>query len=126
MAVFKIIRWLDFWHIMPKVLTDGDTNYTTVLLSNLGSIGGPAVYHHLNNYGTNSIMITIGTLHKEELLMPDGTKQLRDVIDFGATLDERIADGFYFVRSLKLVKYIFAHPELLEQPFSAPSGFEYE
>ena len=126
MAVFKIIRWLDFWHIMPKVLTDGDTNYTTVLLSNLGSIGGPAVYHHLNNYGTNSIMITIGTLRKEEMLMPDGTKQIRDVIDYGATLDERIADGFYFVRSLKLVKYIAQHPELLERPFSEPSGFEYE
>ena len=126
MLVFKIIRWLDFWHIMPKVLTDGDTNYTTVLLSNLGSIGGPAVYHHLNNYGTNSIMITIGTLRKEEMVMPDGTKQIRDVLDYGATLDERIADGFYFVRSLKLVKYIAAHPELLERPFSEPSGFEYE
>ncbi len=126
MAVFRIIRWLDFWGIMPKALTEGDTNYSTVLLSNLGSIGCPSVYHHLNNYGTNSIMITLGTLHKEELLMPDGTHELRDVIDFGATLDERIADGFYFARSLKLVKHIFAHPELLDQPLGEPSGFEYK
>ena len=58
--------------------------------------------------------------------MPDGTKQIRDVIDFGATIDERIADGFYFVRSLRLVKYIFAHPELLDKPFGEPSGFKYE
>ncbi len=124
--VFRIIRWLDFWGIMPKALTEGDTNYSTVLLSNLGSIGCPSVYHHLNNYGTNSIMITLGTLHKEELLMPDGTRELRDIIDFGATLDERIADGFYFARSLKLVKYIFAHPELLDRPLGEPSGFEYK
>ena len=125
MFVLRIIRWLDFWGRVPMPLRDGDTNFTTVLLSNLGSIGGPAVYHHLNNYGTNSIMVTIGTLHKEELIMPDGTKQIRDVIDFGATLDERIADGFYFVRSLRLIKHIFEHPEILERPFSESSGFDF-
>ncbi len=126
MLVVRIIRWLDFWGLVPKALKEGDSNYSTVLLSNLGSIKGPTVYHHLNNYGTNSIMITVGTLHKEEMVMPDGTKQIRDVLDFGATLDERIADGFYFVRSLRLVKYIFAHPELLDKPFSEPSGFDYD
>ena len=125
MLIIRIIRWLDFWGLVPKALKDGDSNFSSVMFSNLGSIKGPAVYHHLNNYGTNSIMITVGTLHKEELVMPDGTKEIRDVLDFGATLDERIADGFYFVRSLRLVKYIFAHPELLDRPFNEPSGFDY-
>ncbi|MBQ1289074.1 MAG: 2-oxo acid dehydrogenase subunit E2 [Erysipelotrichaceae bacterium] len=123
--VIRIIRWLDFWGINPKVLTDGDPNYTTILTSNLGSIKCPAVYHHLNNYGTNSIMITIGTLHKEEMVMEDGHKEVRDVIDIGATLDERIADGFYFARSLRLMKHIFANPEVLEKPIGENSGFEY-
>ncbi len=126
MLLIRMIRWLDFWGMNPKFITEGDPNYTTILCSNLGSIKCPSVYHHLNNYGTNSIMITIGTLHKEEVLMPDGRKEIRDLIDIGATLDERIADGFYFARSLKLIKYIFAHPKLLEQPLSEPSGFEYE
>ena len=70
-------------------------------------------------------MITIGTLHKEEVLTDEGKKEIRDMIDIGATLDERIADGFYFVRSLKLIKHIFAHPELLEKPIGENSGFEY-
>lgn len=126
MFAIRVIRWLDFWGLVPRALTDGDPNYTTVLLSNLGSIKCPAVYHHLNNYGTNSIMVTIGTLHKEELIMEDGTKQVRDVVDFCATLDERIADGFYFARSLKLIRYIFAHPEMLDKPIGEPSGFEYK
>lgn len=125
MLVVRIIRWLDFWGLNPDFITAGDPNYTTILCSNLGSIRCPAVYHHLNNYGTNSIMITIGTLHKEEMLMPDGHKEIRDVVDVGATLDERIADGFYFARSLKLIKYIFANPELLEKPLGENSGFEY-
>ena len=126
MFVIRVIRWLDFWGLVPRSLTDGDPNYTTVLLSNLGSIKCPAVYHHLNNYGTNSFMVTIGTLHKEELIMPDGSKQIRDVVDFAATLDERIADGFYVARSLKLLRHICAHPEMLDLPIGEPSGCEYK
>ena len=126
MLLIRIIRWLDFWGLNPDFITEGDPNYTTVLCSNLGSIKCPAVYHHLNNYGTNSIMVTIGTLHKEEIVMPDGHKEIRDVVDIGATLDERIADGFYFARSLKLIKYICANPELLERPLNENSGFQYE
>ena len=125
MVIVRVVRWLDFWGINPKALTEGDPNYTTILTSNLGSIKTPSVYHHLNNYGTNSIMITVGTLHKDEILMPDGTREIRDVVDYGATLDERIADGFYFARSMKLIKHIFAHPELLDVPLGEPSGFEY-
>ncbi|MBO7709291.1 MAG: 2-oxo acid dehydrogenase subunit E2 [Lachnospiraceae bacterium] len=121
----RIIRYLDFWGINPSFLTAGDPNYSSVLISNLGSIKCPAVYHHLNNYGTNSIMVTVGTLHKEEILMEDGTRQIRDVIDVGATLDERIADGFYFARSLRLIKHICMHPELLEKPLGEESGFTY-
>jgi len=124
--VVGFIKFLDFWGHNFKDITAGDPNYTTVLLSNLGSIRCPSVYHHLNNYGTNSIMITIGTIHKEELIMDDGSKQIRDVVDFSATIDERIGDGFYFARSLKLVKYVFAHPKLLDTPLDVPSGFEYK
>ena len=126
MFVIKIIRCLDFWGVNPKALTDGDTNYSTVLLTNLGSIKGPAVYHHLNDYGTNSIVVAIGTLHKEEMVMPDGHKEIRDVVDIGATLDERIADGFYFARSIKLVKHVFEHPELLDLPLGEPCGYDYK
>ena len=121
----RVIRWLDFWGINPKALTEGDPNYTTILTSNLGSIKCPSVYHHLNNYGTNSVMITIGTLQKEEIVMPDGSKAIRDVVDIGATLDERIADGFYFAKSLRLIRHVFSHPELLEKPLGEGSGFEY-
>lgn len=124
--VIRIIRWLDFWGKVPAALTDGDPNYTTILCSNLGSIKCPSVYHHLNNYGTNSIMITIGTLHKEQVVMPDGTLQIRDVIDYSATLDERIADGFYFARSLKLIKHIFENPNMLDLPLNVPSEFDYK
>lgn len=126
MLVVKIVRWLDFWGKVPSFLKEGDPNYTSVLLSNLGSIKCPSVYHHLNNYGTNSVMITIGTMHKKPVYKEDGSFELRDFVDISATLDERIGDGFYFARSLKLFQYICAHPELLDKPLKEDSGYEYK
>ena len=125
MLIARIIHWMDFFGRAPKAVTEGNTFYSTIMCSNLGSIQCPAIYHHLSNFGTNSIIVTLGVLRKEERLMPDGTRQVRDILDIGATLDERIGDGFYFARSLKLIKYIFANPELLDRPLKEPSGFEY-
>lgn len=126
MLIVRTVRCLDFWGKVPKVFTEGDPNYTTVLISNLGSIKCPAVYHHLNNYGTNSVLLTIGAMHKTPTVMPDGSVQVRDFVDIGATLDERIGDGFYFARSLKLIQYICAHPELLDRPLEEDSGYDYQ
>ena len=39
-------------------------------------------------------------------------------MNFGATLDERIADGFYFCKALKLIEYMCANPELLMEKAS--------
>ncbi len=125
MLVVKIVRWLDFWGLVPRFLTEGDSNTASVLLSNLGSIRCPAVYHHLNNYGTTSVLMTIGTIHKVPVLREDGSTEIRDMVDIGATLDERIADGFYFARSLKLIQHICSHPQLLERPLEEGSQYEF-
>ena len=128
-TLFQGILWLcgrilDFFGRVPKSLAAGDPNYATVLLSNLGSIRSPAVYHHLNNYGTNSILVTIGTIHKKEVFREDGSRTVRDIVDVGITLDERIADGFYFGRSWKIVQHLLAHPELLDRPLKEEIDFE--
>jgi hypothetical protein len=123
-AFFGTLRVLEYHGIMPKFLTDGDPNYSTVLLANLGSIKAGSCYHHLSNYGTCSIMVTIGTLHKEQKYMEDGTCQERDVIDLTLTIDERIADGFYFAKSLRIAKYLLEHPESMQEPLMEPVPVE--
>ncbi len=125
MFAIRVVRWLDFWGKVPKSLSEGDSNCASVLLSNLGSIRCPSVYHHLNNYGTTSVLMTIGTIHKVPTVMADGSVELRDFVDIGATLDERIADGFYFARSLKLIQHICANPELLDRPLEEDSEYEF-
>lgn len=124
MFIMWCFRTLDFFGKMPLALTRDDPNYSTVFLTNLGSIKCPSVYHHLNNYGTNSIMGAIGTIHKAEVIGPDGERRVRDVVEFGVTLDERIADGFYFARSLKIIQYLFANPQLLDRPVKEAIDFE--
>lgn len=115
--IVKIVMILDEKGINPKFITEGDLNYTTVLLSNLGSIKTDSCYHHLNNYGTNSIVMTIGTIKETE-----GKK----TVDVWATLDERISDGFYFARSIQLIQYIALHPELLEERLSSKVNYDEE
>lgn len=102
--VMGLVRWLDYHGILPSFLSEGDINFTTVMLSNLGSVKANCCYHHLNNYGTNSIIATVGVIREE------GNKKF---VDIGFTLDERIADGIYFAKSIKLMKHILENPELL-------------
>ena len=112
--VVKIFKWLDYHGWLPKAYTDTDSNFATILFSNLGSIKSSSCYHHLNNYGTNSIIITIGIIRKEND---------RDIVDISATLDERIASGFYFAKSIKLVQHILDNPKLLEEELSSKIEF---
>ena len=109
--LFWVLSRLEYHGIFPESLKKGDPNYTTCLLSNLGSIGADSCYHHLSNYGTNSMMITIGTMYKENK---------RDKVQATVTLDERIADGFYFAKSLKLIEHLLENPELLMKEIKEP------
>lgn len=117
------LRLLIYLDLYPAVLQKGDINFASVLVSNLGSIKCDAPYHHLNNFGTNSLVVCIGEIHKKEIIKENNEKTIIDVVNFGMTIDERIADGFYFAKSIRLLQYIMSNPELLERPLG--ESFEY-
>jgi pyruvate/2-oxoglutarate dehydrogenase complex dihydrolipoamide acyltransferase (E2) component len=50
----------------------------------------------------------------------DGSYELHNTIKVGLTIDERIADGYYFAKTLRLVRKMFEHPELLDLPANTP------
>ena len=112
--IIKIIKFADNHDLIPQSLTSNSIYHSSVLLSNLGSIKCGAIYHHLTDLGTNSLLITIGEI-KDEPVVINGKVEIRKMCEFGATLDERIGDGFYFVKSLKLLEYMFNNPEVLEE-----------
>lgn len=123
--IMKAIYFMDRHGCLPKFYYSVDPNFSSVLLSNLGSIKVDAPYHHLNNFGTNSVMMTIGEYHKAPVVNQDGNIEVKDVMNIGFTLDERLADGYYFSKSVRLFKYFLTHPELLDTPVDAPIDFEY-
>ena len=116
----KLLFWLNANDKLPKALASVDPYCTTCFVSNLGSIKMSAVYHHLINWSTNSLFALINTAKKVPFFNDDGSYEMRNSISMGFTIDERIGDGFYFARSLELLKDILLHPDILDEPLSAP------
>ena len=118
--IVKLVRWLDQFGLAPQGLIASDPNHASIFLSNLGSIGLEAGYHHLVNWGTNSCFIVTGKKYMKMEYDKDGNPDLHEVLPLGITLDERIADGYYYSGTVALVKELLAHPELLELPADTP------
>ncbi|HWS29602.1 MAG TPA: 2-oxo acid dehydrogenase subunit E2 [Clostridia bacterium] len=114
-VLIGILNILDYHGRVPLSLIKTDPNYASVFMSNLGSIGLKAGYHHLNNWGTNSIFVTIGEKAMRPIYDADGNAAIRPVLELGLTLDERIADGYYYAKTVKLVKHLLQNPEMLER-----------
>ena len=111
-------RFLDRHGWMPASVTEGDPFYGSVYLSNLGSIKLGAGYHHLTNWGTCSVFCTIGQAKKRPFYDEDGTVHMKPSVDIGLTIDERIADGYYYSRTVQLLKKLLENPELLDKPLN--------
>ena len=111
-----IITRLDVHGWVPNFLIESDPYYCSVVLSNLGSIKLRSGYHHLTNWGTCSLFCIIGEKKLSPVFQPDGTYEMRETLDLGLTVDERLSDGYYYSKSVKLLKHLLEHPELLELP----------
>ena len=118
--VIAFLRFLIYYGKVPKDLIGSDPNFASAFVANMGSLKANAPFHHLNNWGTGSLFITIGAI-EERVCAIDGNMGIRKCIDLAFTVDERIADGYYFMTSIKKVKEILQDPSILETPF-VPEG----
>ncbi len=109
------IRWLDKHGMMPKSLIKASPFHTSCFVTNLKSIKLPSIYHHLYNFGTTSMFVAMG----KETMKPyvENNKELKigKFLTLKFSLDERIADGFYMGRTLKLCKVLLSNPETLNE-----------
>jgi len=121
--VAKILFWLEYHGRVPEALVKIDPYHTTCFVSNLGSIKMTASYHHLINWGTNSLFLVIGEKKWKPVYSQDGSYEMKEVLPLSFTIDERIADGFYFAKSIKVLQHILLHPEILEEPIQNPIDF---
>ncbi len=114
-GLVRFLAWLDYHGWLPRFVIELDPMHSSIFVSNLGSLGIDAPYHHLYEWGTTSIFMTIGVSKKKPALAPDGTVVARDFINIAFTADERICDGFYFARSLQRFRQYLEKPEELEK-----------
>ena len=124
--VFSILHKMSFYGKLPKIFRAIDPYSSSVFISNLGSIKMSANYHHLANWSTNSLFAIIGEMKKQPFFNDDGTFEMKPALNFGVTVDERIADGFYFAKSIKLLQKILQNPQILDLPIDAKLDFEQE
>ena len=100
---------------MPKSLRGIDVMQASAFIANLGSIGLENVpYHHLYDRGTCALFLTLGRVRKDFVMTKDGMVE-KHFVDIKLSMDERIADGFYYIKSLDLLESILKNPEQLEE-----------
>ncbi|MBR3036650.1 MAG: 2-oxo acid dehydrogenase subunit E2 [Lachnospiraceae bacterium] len=123
-GILSFVKWLDKHGWVPNSLIETDANYASVFFTNLGSIKLQAGYHHLSNWGTTSVFVIVGEKKKRPFFNEDGTYEMRDSVEIGMTVDERIADGYYYAKTIRLVKKLIENPALLELPFGEEIDYE--
>lgn len=111
--VVGLLKFCDKKGILPLGLVEDNLYYSSIIVSNLGSIHCGAIFHNITDFGNSSALATMGEIKDEEVII-NGKKEIRKMCEFGVNLDERIADGFYFAKSLQLLQYIYDNPKLLE------------
>lgn len=120
----RFVMFLDRHGKVPKAFIADDPYYCTTVISNLGSIKLHSGYHHLTNWGTCSLFCIIGEKQKKPFYDENGDFSLRETLDLGLTIDERLADGYYYSKSIRLLRYLLEHPEELEKSIETEVIYE--
>ena len=107
---------LDYFGKVPMSLLKASPFHGSMIITDLGSIGFPAVYHHLYNFGNMPLFIALGPKRKALEIKNDGSAVERKYLDYKVTMDERICDGFYFSQAVKLFRSIIRRPQILDEP----------
>ncbi len=115
-TVVAAARFLDRYGIMPKYILDASPFHTSMFFTQMASIGMPAVNHHIYNFGTTSLFVSMGSVIRESTVGPDGKMVRKRYLPVGITADERICAGAMYARLVDRFMHYLANPSLLETP----------
>lgn len=119
--VVKLLKFMDRHGCMPKSVIDVSPFHTSCFLTNMKSISTDYVYHHIYDFGTTGLFVGLGKEHFTPVVNPTtGNIEVGKVIKIGTVIDERICDGFYYAKSIKLIRKYLQNPKLLEQNYVIP------
>lgn len=110
-----IFKWMDKHGLLPKSIIKASPFHTSLVISNLASIRTNHIYHHCYEFGTTSIIITMGNT-REVPKRRGGEIYFEKCMPLGVVMDERICSGSYFAIAFRRFKGYLADPSLLEGP----------
>jgi len=70
--ILGIIKFLDKRGMLPAGLIKDNLYYSSMIISNLGSIRCGAIFHNITDFGSSSSLATIGEVRPEKVLLEDG------------------------------------------------------
>lgn len=109
------LKLLDRFFTLPFSIVDASPFHTSLFVTNLASIRTNTIYHHLYEFGTTGVFVSMGQPMKK--LRPNGeTFEEKKVMELGIVTDERIANGHYYGRCFKELSKYYKNPALLETP----------
>jgi len=111
-----ILRIMDYFGWLPQSILDASPFHGSMIITDLGSLRIGPVYHHIYNFGTLPVFIAFGAKRHAYELDRHGQVQDNKYIDTKMVLDEGIVDGHYYAQLLQAFRYMFQHPEIVENP----------
>lgn len=109
-----LLNWLDYRGWLPKALLKVSPFHGSMIITSMGSLGIPAIYHHLYNFGTLPVFISYGNIFTADAIKRDGTRERHHFVTLKVVTDERICDGYYYASAFKRLKRYMLHPEVLD------------
>lgn len=111
----KFCKFLDRHGMLPKAIIKASPFHTSCFLTNLKSIHMNYIYHHLYDFGTTGMFVSMGKEAMEPVVNQNGEVVPAKIMNLGIVADERLCDGFYHANSLRLFKRIIENPTVLEK-----------
>lgn len=114
-AAVGVLKFIDKYFTLPFSIINASPFHTSLFVTNLASIRTNAIYHHLYEFGTTGIFISMG--QPERRIEKNGeTVEEKKIMPLGIVTDERIANGHYYGRCFRELNRYYKNPELLEVP----------
>lgn len=114
--VVWLLKLLDYYGLLPKFLLEVSPFHGSMFITSMGSLGIPAIFHHLYDFGNIPVFIAFGCKRVVNEINDEGEVVQRKYMDVNFNLDERITDGFVYASALRYLKRLIAHPEVLDNP----------
>ena len=111
-----LLRTLDYFGIMPKFLLNVSPFHASMVITSMGSLGIPPIFHHIYDFGNVPLFVAFGKRRKVYELNSEGKAEEKIYSDMCVVTDERICDGFYYASAFKMLQRLMRNPYKMDTP----------